>query len=287
MADGSVPLPLRAAAGNGLAVLGDPRFDAGACYLPADPHFGFIEIPAGPFTMGSDKSNDSDAHDNEQPRHVVTLPTYYIGKYPVTVAQFCAFVEATEFQVVDTDCLRGAANHPVVLVNWHEAMAYCAWLTGVLRQRESEQGTPLFPALGAEWLVTLSSEAEWEKAARGSADARRYPWGDEWDARLANGRDSGIYSTSAVGCFPAGASPYGVQEMSGNVWEWTRSAYMKYPYDGSDGREAPATERTRVMRGGGWDYNPRYLRVACRNYCSPMNRYNFIGFRCVLRLPGR
>ena len=194
------------------------------------------------------------------------LPAYYIGKYPVTVAQFRAFIEADpKFKVNDPDCLQGIANHPVVLVNWHEALAYCAWLTGELRGHQARHGA-LFPAFGGrEWTVTLPSEAEWEKAARGT-DARRYPWGEEWDANRANCKESGIGSTSAVGCFPAGASPYGVEEMSGNVWEWTRSLHQDYPYVAGEGRENLEGKGGRVLRGGSWNgVDPDYFRCADRH----------------------
>ena len=277
----------RAAAGNALGQLGDTRFHGRKqWYLPKDDHFGFIEIPAGEFLMGSDKKDDPDAYGDELPRHRVELPTYYIGKYPVTVAQFRAFVEATGFAVGDQHCLRGVANHPVVWITWHEALAYCAWLTEVLRDRQARHGA-LFPAFGGrEWAVTLPSEAEWEKAARGT-DARRYPWGSDWDANRANCDQAGIGSACTVGCFPEGASPYGVEDISGNVWEWTRSKYVDYPYE-ADERESSEGDKARVVRGGSWLYYSGGLRAAVRFDFGlyPVLKYNYLGFRCIVRSPG-
>ena len=213
------------------------------------------------------------------------LPRFYVAQYPVTVAQFRAFVEDDEiFAPGDPDCLRGFANHPVELVSWHEALQYCEWLTRKLRAWDQ---TPnrlrgLLTGEGAEqeWRVTLPSEAEWEKAARGS-DRRIYPWGDEADSNRANYDDTGIGSTSAVGCFPDGVSPLDVEEMSGNAWEWTRSVFKGYPYESTDGREALTGEDdvTRVLRGGSFEYPEGSLRAACRLGFNPGNRHLSIGFR--------
>ncbi|HHH42616.1 MAG TPA: hypothetical protein ENK49_00615 [Gammaproteobacteria bacterium] len=283
----------RAAAGNALARLGDPRFRENVWHLPADDLLGFIEIPEGPFLMGSDKERDSGAFSEEEPQHELTLPTYYIGRYPVTVAQFRAFVEATGYKPENPNCLRAVANHPVGAVSWHETLKYCDWLTETLRQWE---GTPELVArlLREEnWRITLPSEAEWEKAARG-ANGRIFPWGDESDPNKANYGDTGIGRTSPVGCFPAGASPSGCQDMAGNVWEWTRSLWGEkryrldwhYPYDPADGREnlqAP-DDTFRVVRGGAFHVNRRLARCAYRGMYDPPDRDDRLGFRVVLRL---
>ena len=257
----------RAAAGATLTRLDDPRFRADAWYLPAEPLLGFRRIPAGPFLMGSDPGRDADAYDDEQPQHTVDFPyEYYMARYPVTVAQFEAFVQASGYKPRDEDCLRGLPNHPVVWVSWHDALAYCEWLTARLREW-SETPEPLAHGLRtAGWCVTLPSEAEWEKAARG-ADGRLYPWGDDPNPNCANYRETGIGKTSAVGCFPGGVSPYGVEEMSGNVLEWTRSLWrperseptFSYPYKPEDGREqlqAP-DDIYRVVRGGAFWRDPQ------------------------------
>ena len=118
----------RAAAGNTLARLGDPRFRADAWYLPDEPLLGFVEISAGPFLMGSDRQHDPRAYDDEVPRHTVVVPPYYIARYPVTVAQFQAFVDASGYTPAEARSLQGIPNHPVVYVTWHDALAYCDWL---------------------------------------------------------------------------------------------------------------------------------------------------------------
>jgi len=288
----------RVRAGNTLAQLGDPRFRADAWYLPDDPMLGFIEIPAGTFLMGSDKEADSDAFDHELPQHEVELPTYYIGRYPVTVAQFRSFVEDSGHEPGDPDCLRGVPNHPFVWVSWHEAMAYCEWLTEKLRVWESgsvgarEENERFWQALRDGRLrVTLPSEAEWEKAARG-IEGLIYPWGNKADPQSANYADTGIGSTSPVGCFSLGQSPDGCEDMSGNVWEWTRSLWgeewdkpeFKYPHDPKDGREdANAPDQTlRVLRGGAFHDGPGYVRCASRyRDLSSLRDLDVVGFRVV------
>jgi len=270
---------VRARAGNTLARLGDPRFRPDACYLPDNP---FIHIPAGRFTMGSDEKKDPLAYGNEQPQHEVDLGEYYIARYPVTVAQFRVFVEQSGYKPQDPDSLRGLPNHPVVNVTWYDALKYCDWLTAQLPQLSN------LPAeLRRGWRVTLPSEAEWERAARGT-DGRIYPWVNEFDSDKANTYESGIRGTSAVGCFPAGASPAGLLDASGNVWEWTRSCNEGYPYP-KPGPERAARERftsdnkdVMVLRGGSWSYVSRHARCAYRRGDLPVNWGLSIGFRVSL-----
>jgi hypothetical protein len=123
----------RVAAGNALAQHGDPRFRTDAWCLPDEPLLGFVEIPAGPFLMGSDKTHDLELYDRELPQHEGTLPRYFIARYPVTVAQFRAFVEGAGSRPENPNSLQGLANHPVVSVSWYEAQQYCDWLTERLR----------------------------------------------------------------------------------------------------------------------------------------------------------
>lgn len=216
----------RARAGDTLARLGDPRFRADSWYLPDEPLLGFVEIPAGPFLMGSDPEQDDEADDREQPQHPVTLPRYYMARYPVTVAQFRAFVGHSGHQPRDEDCLHGLPNHSVVLVTWHEALAYCRWLTEWFQTGEGIPEAVARQARQEGWEVVLPSEAEWEKAAR-RADGRIYPWGNAWRDDHANTEETSIHSTTAVGSFPQGASPSGCLDIAGNVWEWTRSLWGK------------------------------------------------------------
>ena len=259
--------------------------------LPEDPLLGFIEIPAGAFTMGT-LIAEPEGDDGERPQHSVTLPDYFIGKYEVTVAQFAAFVGDAGYQA-DPRSLAGPADHPVRYVTWFDAVAYCAWLTERLR---GWTGTPSVLASRLQgddeeprWQVSLPSEAEWEKAARGT-DGRRYPWGDtRADSTRANYGGSG---PTAVGGYPAGASPYEVLDMAGNVLEWTRSLWgadlarpqFGYPYEPDDGREnvdAPATIR-RVLRGGHFYLGAVGLSAAHRFRYDPDNRFGTRGFRVVV-----
>lgn len=317
----------RATVGDTLGKLGDPRFRSDAWYLPDEPLLGFVEIPAGPFSMGSDKKRDRQAYDNELPQHEVRLPVYYMARYPVTVAQFRAFMDDSGYKPVDENSLHGGLpNHPVVAVSWYDAIAYCNWLTKCLQEWENTPeplGTLLRVGVDGRgpWQITLPSEAEWEKAARGgveittepvvrpaSADfararvtvnmqsntnpSRSYPWGNKPEPNRTNYVQTGLGRTSAVGCFPGSASPYGLEELSGNVWEWTRSLWGKdwdkpkfrYPYDSTDGREdldAPQ-EVLRVLRGGSFSNSGRYVRCALRDGYYPYNRGSHFGFRVVV-----
>jgi len=295
--EGELPARERAQAGNNLARLGDPRFRVDAWSLPDEDLLGFVEIPAGPFVIGSDPKKDQYAQDREQPQHMVSLPGFWIARYPVTAAQYRAFVEDSGYQTRDTDSLRGVSNHPVVLVTWHDALAYFDWLTSRLR---GWPGTPepLRGALKAGGRVTLPSEAELEKAARFDPEAignqaRIYPWGDIFDAECANTSESKINAASAVGCFPGGASPSGIHDLSGNVFEWTRSLWgkdwskpkWKYPYDPEDRRREnlrAGDDILRVLRGGSWNSNERYARCAYRGRLNPNYRNNNFGFRVVV-----
>ena len=222
--------------------------------------------------MGSDKAEDPDAADDEAPKHQVTLPGYWIAKTPVTVAQFRAFVEA-EGHEADEDALKGPDDHPVRYVTWDDALAYCRW-------QSKRSGLP----------VTLPSEAEWEKAARGT-DGRLYPWGNvKPDTRRCNFGDH-EQGTTPVGRYsPQGDSPYGCVDMAGNVLEWTRSLWGKdwskpdfrYPYVPKDGRENLDSRGVRVVRGGSFSSSERNARCAARYRSDPSGRFNYDGFRLVL-----
>ena len=285
----------RAAAGDALARLDDPRFRPDAWFLPADDQLGFVEVPAGPFLMGSDPTTGPAAPSYERPQHELSLRCFYMARYPVTVAQFRAFVEEAGHTPDSPESLSGLPNHPVVYVTWHEAMKYCEWLTAKLREwphtpepfrtllREGQEG-------GKPWRIVLPSEAEWEKAARGT-DGRIFPWGNDFDDEKANVAMT-VGRTSAVGAFPRGASSFRSLDMCGNVWEWTRSLWgsdfrkpdFGYPYDRSDGREQEDAPNTilRVLRGGAFYYNPEGARCAYRLRDDPYDRYFNAGFRLLL-----
>jgi ribose/xylose/arabinose/galactoside ABC-type transport system permease subunit/formylglycine-generating enzyme required for sulfatase activity len=235
--------------------------EAGATEGPTPPHVTdiMIEIPAGPFTMGSNTGAEDEA-----PAHEVDLPAFEIDKFEVTNADFAQFVEATGYQTDAekegrTKNWQGAAegkdNHPVVFVSWNDAMAYCEWVG-----------------------KRLPTEAEWEKAARGT-DGRMYPWGNEWDASKANVKDTGLRGTAAVGSFGTGAGPYGVEDMAGNVWEWTADWYEAYP--GSDYQSDYFGQRFRVLRGGAWFETADFVRTTVRNANSETAANDDLGFRCA------
>jgi formylglycine-generating enzyme required for sulfatase activity len=285
------PAKDRARAGDGLALAGDPRPGVG---LRPDglPDLDGCLVPAGSFWMGT-REGDIPAllkrlggerawYERESPRHEVTLPAYYVARYPVTVAQFRAFVRESGYQAKEPwERVSGLDNHPVVAVTWYDARAYCTWLTEQLRAWEGTPGPLAKLVRDQGWQVRLPTEAEWEKAARGS-DGRIFPWGDEPDPERANYGDSGIGRTSAVGCFPGGASPYGMLDMSGNVWEWCHSLYQPYPYKQEDGREDSEAEGSRVLRGGAFYNLRRLVRCASRHWGDPGGGIGYGGFRiCV------
>ena len=180
-------------------------------------------------------------------------------------------------------------NQPVVGVTWYEALAYGTWL----QQQYIDQTVPVPLAgttLGAllasgAWQMRLPTEAEWEKAAAWDAEARRkqmYAWGDAWDATRANVSGSGLDAPSAVGIFPAGASPCGALDMTGNVWEWTQSLYKPYPYRASDGREDMATSGFRVLRGSAWYGEAPRARVSFPTRLHPATWIVYVGVRLVV-----
>lgn len=234
-----------------------------------------IHVPAGPFVMGSDARRDANARPSEAPQHTLHLPAFAIARTPITSEQYAAFVAAAGHPPpahwhADAPP-SGKAAHPVVHVSWYDAVAYCRWLSELA-------GRP----------YRLPGEAEWEKAARGT-DGRIYPWGDRWDPACCNTKESGSGNTTPVGSYPHAASPYGVLDMAGNVYEWTASLWGEdikepafgYPYDPSDGREDPAAGRgvMRVLRGGAFYYSAVYARAAHRVKSYPDYRVRTRGFR--------
>ena len=258
-----------------------PGFRPDAWFLPDDDLLGFVEIPAGPFQMGGDPTTDAQAFENERwsdasGHGTVDLPTFYIGHYEVTVAQFAAFVDTTQFNV-NEQTLQAPPHHPVSAVSWPDALAYCRWLDATLRDSPT---TPpeLSRLLRDGWQVTLPTEAEWEKAARGT-DAWVYPWGNEASRDRANYQGSG---TTPVGSYACPDCPYGLLDMSGNVWEWTRSPYQPYPFDPADDREELGADALWVMRGGSFIDSERNVRAAIRGGADPGARRPFMGFRVAI-----
>ncbi len=234
---------------------------------PIEPEF--VLIPAGEFLIGSDPEKDPRAYAAEQPRHSLYLPDYSIGRTPVTNAQYAAFVEATGYKAPNYweggKPPVGKEDHPVVYVSWHDARAYCEWLSEKKGQA-----------------CRLPSEAEWEKAARGT-EGWIYPWGDAWHDGCCNSHESGSSDATPVGRYsPQGDSPYGCADMAGNVWEWTGSLYKDYPYDPQDGRENPRAAGPRVLRGGAFYSSARRVRCAYRDTAYPDDWRGAFGFRVAL-----
>jgi len=257
----------RAEAGRLLNKFGDPR----PSVLQVD-QIELLPIPAGEFWMGSQKDHDQFpdplAYDDEGPMHRHTLPQpFRMSRYPITNAQYRQFVAVGGTAAYDYGEPYTLDNHPVVGVSWHQAVAFADWLT----QRWHATGK-----IEANELVRLPSEAEWEKAAR-SHDARRYPWGARPNSNAANYAETGIGSTSAVGCFALGQSPYGCEDLSGNVWEWTSSAWREnYTKDKID------DVKYRTLRGGAFLNDDDIVRCAFRDRGVPVNVFNSYGFRVVV-----
>lgn len=227
-----------------------------------------VLIPAGPFRMGEGRGT------------TVDLPAFCIDRTPVTNARYKDFVSAARYhppqsifeksnEIPDADLWRGdeypknIAEQPVINVSWISAQSYCHW-----------NGK------------RLPTEAEWEKAARGT-EGRAFPWGNSPpDASRAwfNKRWQKTETLRAVGSFPAAASPYGVQDMAGNVWHWTSTLYADYPYNLADGREDPGASGERVLRGGAWNSPAERLQSAARWSYPPHGAEPIIGLRCARAL---
>ncbi len=230
--------------------------------------FDWVTIPAGGFVRGSDRSKDLLAAGNETPQRQIYLSTYQIARMPVTNAQYNVFVDATGHRTPEhwhgKEIPSGKANHPVVNVSWHDAMAFCTWA-------------------GAR----LPSEAEWEKAARGT-DGRLYPWGNQPpDEQCCNfNRAENVDATAPVGSYPNGASLYGVLDMAGHVWEWVCDWYQSDYYSISPGSnpQGPTTGTFRVLRGGSWLDAVDAVRCADRFGIPPDYWVNSLGFRCARTL---
>jgi toxoflavin biosynthesis protein ToxD len=254
----------------------------------------FIPIPAGSFLMGTPESELSalakayggtrESYREEAPQHAVELQAYAIARTPVSVALYAAFVAesrarpplAWRVAMPPAELL----DHPVTDVTWEEANEFCVWLNRIL-----EVGLPIldYPEpqskiQNRQSKIRLPTEAEWERAARGS-DGRRFPWGETWDPALANTREAGLMQTTPVGAYAGGASPAGCLDMAGNVWEWTSTLDALYPYDPHDGREDPETTGRRIIRGGCYANPHGYARCACRFRMAPTISNAFLGFR--------
>jgi formylglycine-generating enzyme required for sulfatase activity len=259
-----------------------------------------VRVPAGPFVMGASEAQVEEMvrrsegagewqakgrFRREQPQHTITLAEFYIARYPVTVGAFQAFLAAGGYEeerhwtaagwrwrkavavpppAFWDETWAGDERLPVVGVSWYEALTYCRWLAA-----RTGRG------------YRLPSEAEWEKAARGTA-GRIYPWGDHFDPRRCNTRTAGPGRTLPVGSYgPGDESVYGCGEMAGNASEWTLSLFRPYPYDAAGGREAAEAEGPRVIRGGSWFKPDLRARSSARGMNDPFFVDNDVGFRCA------
>jgi len=235
---------------------------------------GMVVVPAGPFLMGSDKEDVEERakefgamkpwYLDERPMQTVNLPTFFIDRYEITNGEYALYLHATGDSVPngwDRALIKGETiRQPVTGVNWFQADGYCRWLG-----------------------KRLPTEAEWEKASRGT-DGREYPWGEGFDPMKGNTGATRLGKVMPVGHFPEGASPYGVEDTVGNVWEWTDSWYQQYP--GSDYHSDDFGETYKVIRGGGWGGVGHYTldhfyRSAYRFYIDPAIGFNDAGFRCA------
>jgi len=248
---------------------------AGSAATAADDRAEMVQIPGGVFTMGS-----NDGPEDERPAHQLNVAAFEIDKVPVTNARFAEFLQVAGTRSVRGEKLydfddpdarihrqvnrwvadQGYETHPVVEASWPGARDYCAW-----RGKR------------------LPTEAEWEKAARGT-DGRKYPWGSTAPDRSRAQFAARFNDTAPADAFLAGASPYGVLDMAGNTWEWISSAYRPYPYDANDGRENLQSGPVRATRGGGHDSPAAEITTTQRGrYLSrnPLAGHHNIGFRCA------
>ncbi|MEO8048290.1 MAG: formylglycine-generating enzyme family protein [Nitrospirota bacterium] len=224
------------------------------------PEGAMVVVPGGEFTMGS-ATGDSD----EQPEHKVHVDTFSMDVYEVTVGQYAAFLQAKGIELPsDWKTLNQSSNQkrPVANIDSTEASFYCKWVG-----------------------KRLPTEAEWEKAARGT-DGRTYPWGNEAPTPLHANFGKSEWNNHAVlapvGSFEAGKSPYGIYDMAGNVWEWVSDLYDYNYYKISPPKNptGPSTGGTRAVRGGAWNSNPRAIRSSNRSLISPTDQ-GLNGFRCA------
>ena len=238
-----------------------------------------VQVPEGGFLMGSTPEQVAALvreypdwrgwFERERPQQRIHLRGYEIGRYPITNVEYRSFVRDANHRPPrhwEGDSYPGGmSDHPVVYVTWHDARAYCEWLS-----KRTDK------------LYRLPTEAQWEKAARG-IDGRTYPWGEDFEEAKCNSGHTEIRTTTPVGQYsPKGDSPYGLADMAGNVWEWTSTLYRDYPYEAGDGREDQEEVGLRVLRGGGFTGSRRRVRCSYRGRGGPRYRDDILGFRVVV-----
>ncbi len=213
-----------------------------------------VKIPNGPFTMG-----DNEGEPDERPAHEVELETFWIDRTEVTFRQYDRCVSEGYCRVPTVTGRVKDKTMPVTGVSWFDARDYCKWAG-----------------------KRLPTEAEWEKAARGT-DERTYPWGEKLSCTLANYRECEIGHPMPVGTYPEAASPYGAFDMAGNVWEWVADHYdsQYYKISPASDPQGPGAGKYRVVRGGAWTRYMAGMRSADRGAFTPSSRADDLGFRCA------
>lgn len=224
----------------------------------------FMRVPAGRFIMGSDNSID-----DEKPQHTVEIPyDYWMARFSVTNELYTAYLKSIGIKPFGWEKKK---DHPIVRVSWNDIIRYCKWLNDLLKNE-----------LPNNLILRLPTEAEWEKAARGT-DGREYPWGNEFDKNKCNTDEGGKEDTTPVGLYsPKGDSPYGCADMIGNVWEWTSSLYNPYPFNIRNLVKQEPKNDILVIRGGSWDYFADDARGSSRNNAHSYEVRHNLGFRMVL-----
>ena len=249
-------------------------------YMPDDSYMGFVHIPAGGFTMGSNPAVDRMAYGNERwsaarRQGHMELPSFYIARYETSVAQFAAYLNATG---QSSSAVEGLAHDlPITGITWPEALAYTRWLDFTLRQSDRTPAE-LGAFLESGGRVTLPSEAEWEKAARGT-EGQVFPWRSGPPPESVNFNGSETRAVNAMGCSECA---WGLSDMAGNVWEMTASPMQPYPYSEADDLEALGGQALWVMRGGSFADGLGNIRAAVRGGVDPGVRNGAIGFRLVI-----
>lgn len=266
LGDATFPVAERIKAGLLLSELGDPRLTK---LLPA-----MVRVNVGPCVFGTDEG-----YEDEGPVQQVHVPTFAIAVHPVTNAEFTRFLSDNVDYARPQywyDPRYNTPSQPVVGVTWHDAIAYCTWLTARLHTTR---------ALPKDIVVRLPSEVEWEKAASWDPHTgrkQRFPWGDDWESQHANTLDErGDWTTAPIGCYPSGVSSYGVHDMVGNVWEWTASLYQSYP-----GAPLPFCEEgSYTLRGSSCASLPVHTRATYRSRLPAHYWRYHLGFRIVVGRP--